>query len=219
MDRRNDSFRVSNRSRKRLSSLPLSTPAEGPRHDRIHRLRRACRPPAEDPAHAPHSAGVDARRWIRRGRPAGLRADDHDRHRRPRRRRGARSRRADGEIPAYRAMPAKGRTASRSCSSCRRSSASTSTSRTSAGASPSSATGGRARAVRAPGRRVEDHRLPGDHVEGRVEGARRAGDVRPRRDRRLGRKTTARATSRSSASPASAGAGGSCGCTRRTARS
>ena len=55
-------------------------------------------------------------------------------------------------------------------------------------------------------------------VEGRLEGAGRAGDVRPRRDRRAGRASPARATRSASASPASAGAGGSCGCTRRTAR-
>ena len=43
---------------------------------------------------------------------------------------------ADGEIPAYRAMPAKDGKHSRSCSWCRKSSACTSTSRTSAAASP-----------------------------------------------------------------------------------
>ena len=46
--------------------------------------------------------------------------------------------------------------------------------------------GRRARAVRPAGRRLEDRGLPRDHLQGRLQGARRAGDVRPRRDRRLG---------------------------------
>ena len=212
--RRNDSFRVSNRSRKRLS-LPLSTPAEGPRHDRIHRLRRTCRPPAEDPAHAPHSAGLDALRWIRRGRAAGLRADDHDRHQRPRRRRGQDpdGRRRDPGLP--RDAAAKGGpfpvvlvvqeifgVHEHIKDVCRR----------------LAKLGYCAVAPELYARQGDVskmHRLPRHHLEGRLEGARRAGDVRPRRDRRVGQAGNG-GDAKLSASPGSAGAGGSCGCTRRT---
>ncbi len=55
-----------------------------------------------------------------------------------------------------------------------------------AAASPGRLPGRRAGAVRPPGRRVEDHRHPGDHRQGGLQGARRAGDGRPRRDGRLG---------------------------------
>ena len=100
--------------------------------------------------------------------------------------------------------------------SCRRSSASTSTSRTSAGGSPSSATSRsppRCTPARATSSGLND--FP-EISQDRPEGARRAGDVRPRRGRglrqgdRQGRHREARR------SPASAGAGGSSGSTRRT---
>ena len=93
---------------------------------------------------------------------------------------------ADGEIPAYRAMPASGQAVPGRpgrAGDLRRP-------RAHQGHLPPARQarlpGRRARAVRPPGRRVEDHRHPGDHHEGRLQGARRAGDVRPRRDRRLG---------------------------------
>ena len=62
--------------------------------------------------------------------------------------------------------------------------------------------GGRARAVCPARRRVEDREHPGDHLQGRLQGARRPGHVRPRRDRGLGQGARARATPRGSASPA-----------------
>src|SRR3712207_8887882 len=43
-----------------------------------------------------------------------------------------------------------------------------------------------ARPICPAGGRLEDRGLPRDHLQGRLEGPRRAGDVRPRRDRRLG---------------------------------
>ena len=143
-----------------------------------------------------------------------VRADgDHDRHRGPDRRRGQDPRRRTARSPPTgRCRPRAGR--SRSSSSSRRSSACTSTSRTSAAGSPSSATSpSRPSCTRARATSPKIERHPGDHLQGRLQGAGRAGHVRPRRDRRLGQERRARPTPRSSASPASAGAGGSCGST------
>ena len=88
-------------------------------------------------------------------------------------------------MPAYRAMPATGGT-SRSSWSCRRSSASTSTSRTSAGGSRSRLLRGRARSC-TRGRATLEARPTCRVISRRSwQGARRAGDGRPRRDRRVG---------------------------------
>ena len=89
--------------------------------------------------YAPRHPGHHARGRICAGRAAGVGADDHDRHRGARRRRGEDpgQGRRDARLSRDAGRP-RGRF--RSCWSCRRSSASTSTSRTSAGGSPSSAT-------------------------------------------------------------------------------
>ena len=137
--------------------------------------------------HAPPGAGDVARHGLCARRAAGLGA----RRSRPTPRASTAGEVhvpvADGEIPAYRAMPATGKqfpvvlvvqeifgVHEHIKDVCRRL------------AKPGYLRR-RAGAVRAPGRRVEDQRLETDHGQGRGEGARRAGDVRPRRDRRLGR--------------------------------
>ena len=48
--------------------------------------------------------------------------------------------------------------------------------------------------LRPPGRRVQDDRHPGHHLQGRLQGARRPGDGGPRRHGRLGQEDAARAT-------------------------
>ena len=125
----------------------------------------------------------------------------------------------DGEIPAYRAMPAKGGpfpvvlvvqeifgVHEHIKDLCRR-------------LRQARLPGHRARAVRAAGGRLEDRRTFQEIISKVVsQGPRRAGDVRPRRRPSPGPRAPARPTRRSSASPASAGAAGSSGCTRRTTR-
>ena len=65
--------------------------------------------------------------------------------------------------------------------------------------------------------KLDRHR--GDRRPDRREGARRAGDVRPRRDRGLGREDGSGDAAQARRSPASAGAAASSGSTRRTTRS
>ena len=92
---------------------------------------------------------------------------------------------ADGEIPAYRAMPASGQPFCRRSSSCRRSSACTSTSRTSAGGFAKLgyfAIAPELYARQGDVSQAQEHRRdPPD----RRQGAGRAGDVRSRRGGRL----------------------------------
>ena len=76
----------------------------------------------------------------------------------------------------------------------------------------------RPRALCPARRRLEDDRHRRDHRQGRVEGARRTGDERSRRHCRLGQEDRQGRHREARRSPASAGAGASCGSTRRTIR-
>ena len=172
-------------------------------------------------ADAARDAGDLARRRALRWpcSPVARRHRHHDRHRGPHGGRGEDpgGRRRDSRLSRH---AGQGQARSRSCSSCRRSSACTSTSRTSAAASRRRATCAVAPELYArQGDVSKITRLEADLRRGRVEGAGRAGDVRPRRDGRLGRRSRRRATRRASASPASAGAAASPGSTPRTTRS
>ena len=163
--------------------------------------------PTSTPAPAA-DVGARHRRRLRRRGAAGRGADDHDRHRRPGRRRGddhGRRLRAAG-VP--RARP-------RATAACRSSLVVSEI----FGVHEHIADVARRFAklgylAIAPELFVRQGDAQGDerhqHAvrDDRLEGARRAGDGRPRRQRRLGQARTA-ATPRGSASPASAGAGAS----------
>ena len=100
---------------------------------------------------------------------------------------------SDGQIPAYRAMPDAGGpfpVDPGRAGDLRRS-------RAHQGYLPppgqAGLSGHRHRALRPPRRRLQDRGLQRDHLQGRLQGARRPGDVRPGRDRCLGQGNRARA--------------------------